>query len=142
MEADTSLSGWRVRRVLDRITGERGRPEAIVVDNGPKFRGRAMESWSEQRGVRLKFIEPGKPVQNAFIESFNGRLRDECLRDAGRGLEMALQHRASAQLAQRSHAERIRGPTGGTSVMASFALEIVNMRTAGTCQGFAMPRPQ
>jgi putative transposase len=79
METDTSLSGWRVRRVLDRITGERGRPEAIVVDNGPEFRGRAMESWSEQRGVRLKFIEPGKPVQNAFIESFNGRLRDECL---------------------------------------------------------------
>jgi putative transposase len=79
METDTSLSGWRVRRVLDRITGERGRPEAIVVDNGPEFRGRAMESWSEQRGVRLNFIEPGKPVQNAFVESFNGRLRDECL---------------------------------------------------------------
>jgi len=78
-ETDTSLSGWRVRRVLDRITGERGRPEVIVVDNGPEFRGRAVESWSEQRGVRLKFIEPGKPVQNAFIESFNGRLRDECL---------------------------------------------------------------
>jgi putative transposase len=79
METDTSLSGWRVRRVLDRITGERGRPEAIVVDNGPEFRGRAMESWSEQYGVRLNFIEPGKPVQNAFVESFNGRLRDECL---------------------------------------------------------------
>jgi len=79
METDTSLSGWRVRRVLDRITGERGRPEAIVVDNGPEFRSRAMESWSEQRGVRLNFIEPGKPVQNAFVESFNGRLRDECL---------------------------------------------------------------
>lgn len=78
-ETDTSLSGWRVRRVLDRLTGERGRPEAIVVDNGPEFRCRAMESWSEQRGVRLKFIEPGKPVQNAFIESFNGRLREECL---------------------------------------------------------------
>src|SRR5205807_6530569 len=103
--------------------------------------------------VRLNFIELGKPVQNAFIESFNGRLARrmferelvfECGRCAtpDRGLEMALQHRASAQLARLSPAERIRGTTGGTSVMASFALEIVNTRTAGTCQGFAMPRPQ
>jgi putative transposase len=49
------------------------------VDNGPEFRGRALTAWSEERGVRLEFIQPGKPVQNAYIESFNGRLRDECL---------------------------------------------------------------
>jgi len=47
--------------------------------NGPEFRGRALAAWSEERGVRLEFIQPGKPVQNAYIESFNGRLRDECL---------------------------------------------------------------
>ena len=79
IEVDTSLGGLRVRRVLDRIAGERGLPEAIVLDNGPEFRGRALAAWSEERGVRLEFIQPGKPVQNAFVESFNGRLRDECL---------------------------------------------------------------
>jgi len=79
IEVDTSLGGLRVCRVLDRIVGERGRPEAIVLDNGPEFRGRALAAWSEERGVRLEFIQPGKPVQNAYAESFNGRLRDECL---------------------------------------------------------------
>jgi putative transposase len=94
-EVDTSIGGARVRRVLEAITGQRGRPESIVMDNGPEFRGRAMASWSEQTGVRLDFIEPGKPVQNAFVESFNSRLRDECLnanwflnvRDARRKIE-------------------------------------------------------
>ena len=79
IEVDTSLGGLRVGRVLDRMAIERGLPEAIVVDNGPEFRGRALAAWSEERGVRLEFIQPGKPVQNAYIESFNGRLRDECL---------------------------------------------------------------
>jgi len=79
IEVDTSLGGLRVRRVLDRIAGERGLPGAIVLDNGPEFRGRALAAWSEERGVRLEFIQPGKPTQNAYIESFNGRLRDECL---------------------------------------------------------------
>ena len=79
IEVDTSLGGLRVRRVLDRIASERGLPEAIVVDNGPEFRGRVLTAWSEERGVRLEFIQPGKPTQNAYIESFNGRLRDECL---------------------------------------------------------------
>ena len=79
IEVDTSLGGLRVRRVLDRIASERGLPEAIVVDNGPEFRGRVLTAWSEERRVRLEFIQPGKPTQNAYIESFNGRLRDECL---------------------------------------------------------------
>jgi putative transposase len=79
IEVDTSLGGLRVRRLLDRIASERGLPEAIVVDNGPEFRGRVLTAWSEERGVRLEFIQPGKPTQNAYIESFNGRLRDECL---------------------------------------------------------------
>ena len=78
-EVDTSLSGLRVVRTLNRIMAERGRPQGIVLDNGPELRGRAMETWSEANRVPLLFIQPGKPVQNAFIESFNGRLRDECL---------------------------------------------------------------
>ena len=79
IEVDTSLGGLRVGRALDRIANERGLPEAIVLDNGPEFRGRALAAWSEERRVRLEFIQPGKPVQNAYAESFNGRLRDECL---------------------------------------------------------------
>ena len=67
------------RRVLEAVLAERAKPEAIVVDNGPEFRGRALAGWSEERRVRLQFIEPGKPSQSCFIESFNGRLREECL---------------------------------------------------------------
>lgn len=79
VEIDTSISGLRVQRVLETVVVERGRPGGIVVDNGPEFRSRVMQAWSEQRHVSLQFIEPGRPMQNAFIESFNGRLRDECL---------------------------------------------------------------
>ncbi len=79
IEVDTSLGGTRVRRVLEAVLAERAKPEAIVVDNGPEFRGRALAGWSEERRVHLQFIEPGKPSQNCFIESFNGRLREECL---------------------------------------------------------------
>lgn len=79
MEVDTSLPGERVTRVLDRAAARYGWPERIVVDNGPEFTGKALDRWAYQRGVELHFIQPGKPVQNAFVESFNGRVRDECL---------------------------------------------------------------
>ena len=57
-------------------------PKAIVCDNGPEFRGEALDQWADRRGVALQFIQPGKPIQNAFAESFNGRLRDECLNES------------------------------------------------------------
>ncbi len=79
LEADTSLSGERVVRVLQRLAHARGLPEAIVTDNGTEFTSKAMLQWSRETEVRLQFIEPGKPAQNGFIESFNGKLRDECL---------------------------------------------------------------
>ena len=81
MEVDTSLPGLRVTRVLDQLAVKRGLPELITVDNGPEFAGMALDAWAYAHGVRLHFIEPGKPVQNAYIESFNGRLRDECLNE-------------------------------------------------------------
>ena len=56
-------------------------PEAVILDNGPEFAGNALDAWACQRGVTLHFIQPGKPVQNAFIESFNGKFRDECLNE-------------------------------------------------------------
>ena len=79
MEVDTSITGQRVSRVLDRLVEERGAPAAIVVDNGSEFTSRALDQWSYRTGIRLDFIEPGKPIQNCFVESFNGRVRDECL---------------------------------------------------------------
>ena len=79
IEVDTSLSGERVTRVLDRAGELHGFPKTIVVDNGPEFTGRALDAWAHARGIELYFIRPGKPVENAFAESFNGRLREECL---------------------------------------------------------------
>jgi putative transposase len=76
---DFSLTGERVARILDQVVAARGRPSAIVCDNGPEFTGRALDDWAHAHGVKLDFIDPGKPVQNAFIESFNGTFRDECL---------------------------------------------------------------
>ena len=80
-EVDTSLPGARVIRVLERLGELRGLPEVLVTDNGPEFAGQALDAWAYPRGVRLHFIDPGKPVQNAFIESFNGKMRDECLNE-------------------------------------------------------------
>jgi putative transposase len=79
IEVDTSLSGERVARVLDRLATTRGLPACIVCDNGSEFTSQALDAWAHQHRVLLHFIEPGKPVQNCFAESFNGRLRDECL---------------------------------------------------------------
>jgi len=82
IEVDTSLSGVRVARVLDRVIGEHGRrPREIVLDNGPELTSRALDQWAYERGVHLQFIDPGKPQQNGFIESFNGHFRDECLNE-------------------------------------------------------------
>lgn len=78
-EADTSLPATRVIQVLEELAIERGLPKRIVLDNGPEFRSQALDEWAYRRGVQLDFIEPGKPVQNAFVESFNGKMRDECL---------------------------------------------------------------
>lgn len=77
VEVDTSLSGVRVARVLDRAVLEHGLPETIVSDNGPEFISKALDRWAYDRGVKLHFIEPGKPTQNAYVESFNGRFREE-----------------------------------------------------------------
>lgn len=79
IEVDTSLSGERVVRVLNHLVEQRGKPEIIKTDNGSEFTGQALDRWAYQTGVKQHFIQPGKPVQNAHMESFNGRLRDECL---------------------------------------------------------------
>ena len=74
-----SIPATGVIEVVERLKQSRGLPEVIITDNGSEFRSRAFDSWAYARGVKLDFIQPGKPVQNGFIESFNGTLRNECL---------------------------------------------------------------
>jgi putative transposase len=81
IEVDRSLPGLRVARVLDRLQATIGLPHCIVVDNGPEFAGRTLDAWAYARGVTLRFIRPGKPIENAYVESFNGKFRDECLNE-------------------------------------------------------------
>ena len=79
LEADTSLGTRRVTRVPDRLIAERGTPLSVRSDNGPEFTSRRMLSWAEERKISLVHIQPGRPMQNGHVESFHGRLRDECL---------------------------------------------------------------
>ena len=78
---DTSLSGVRVARELDALIARRGRPKSCVSDNGTELTSKAILNWTDTRGVDWHYIAPGKPQQNAFVESFIGRLRDECLNE-------------------------------------------------------------
>jgi putative transposase len=79
LEADFSLGSGRVTRALEAVIAERGRPENVRSDNGPEFTSRRMIGWAEDWKVGLMHIQPGKPMQNGHVESFHGRLRDECL---------------------------------------------------------------
>jgi putative transposase len=81
IEVDTSINGVRVVRALNEIAVKDGLPEIIMIDNGPEFIGKALDAWAYQRGIKLHYINPGKPVENAYIESFNGKFRDECLNE-------------------------------------------------------------
>ena len=81
IEVERAISGQMLTRVLDRLALSRGLPRVIRTDNGKEFCGKAMVEWAHGRGVDLRLIEPGKPNQNAYVESFNGRLRDECLNE-------------------------------------------------------------
>ena len=81
IEVERAISGVGVTRVLERLALSRGLPKVIRTDNGKEFCGKAMLAWAHERGLQLRLIEPGKPNQNAYIESFNGRLRDECLNE-------------------------------------------------------------
>jgi putative transposase len=79
LEADFSLSGQRVIDAFERLGTAHSLPRAITVDNGTEFTSKALDEWAYRRGIQLDFIRPGKPTENGMIESFNGRLRDECL---------------------------------------------------------------
>ena len=81
IEVDSSLPGTKVVEVLEGLAEIRGLPEVITVDNGPEFAGKTLDEWAYRQGIKLNFIRPGKPVENAYVESFIGKLRDECLNE-------------------------------------------------------------
>ena len=81
IEVDTSITGTRVKAVLNRLADTRGLPRSITVDHGPEFEGQVLDIWAYTAHVHLSFIRPGKPNENAYIESFNGKFRDECLNE-------------------------------------------------------------
>jgi putative transposase len=103
--ADTSISGLRVGRELDAIIAKRGKPQTIVSDNGTELTSMAILRWSQETGVNWHYIAPGKPQQNAFIESFNGRLRDELLNET---LFTSLNHARDALAAWRDDYNTVR----------------------------------
>jgi putative transposase len=125
LETDTSMGSSRVVRVLERLIAERGAPRRIRTDNGPEFTSRAYLAWSLERRIELVHIRPGKPIENALVESFNGRLREECLNmswfrnlfDARRQIE-----------AWRDHYNRVRPHS---SLDYRTPLEFAALRAAG-----------
>lgn len=131
LEVDTSLPGARVVRVLDHLADERGRPGQLVLDNGPELISRVLEEWAHEPAVALHFIDPGKPIQNAYCESCHGRLRDECLNehwflglgDARRIVEAWRQddhrHRPHSALGYRTPEEFARGAGTAASPLPS-----------------------
>lgn len=149
LEVDYSMNGVKVAAALTRAATERGGfPESITCDNGSEFSGRVMEAWAMDHEVKLCFIRPGRPVENGFVESFNGRLRDECLNvawftsidDARRRLDLwrtdynerrphsALDDRTPAEFAQLHGGPRLR-----------LALSIGNQATTKPGKGSASP---
>ena len=81
IEAYFSLTGKKVARALEHLSKQRPMPQVIRVDNGSEFAGKDLDAWAYWKKIKLDFIRPGKPTENAYIESFNGRLREECLND-------------------------------------------------------------
>ena len=156
--ADTSLSGARVARELDIVVARRGKPLSLVSDNGTELTSTAILKWSQETGADWHYIAPGKPTQNAFIESFNGRLRDELLNEV---LFTSLAH-ARAELAawltdyntQRPHSQigwltpaefavastrSMQRPSGAALVEGSAPMAVAPTAQRGSTQGETLP---
>ena len=141
IEADTSLPGARVARVLDQLVELRGRPTQVLTDNGPEFAGLTLDRWAHRHQVHQRFIDPGKPSQNGHIESFNGKLRDECLNEHefrdlthARALLEAFQHDYNHQRphsslnnltpAEYAASKNRASPLGGSSLLPPLPLDL------------------
>ena len=117
--ADTSLSGTRVARELDAIIAVRGRPDTIISDNGTELTSMVILKWCEETRVEWHYIAPGKPMQNGFVESFNGRLRDECLNETL--FSTLIEARAAIQLWKEDYNQRRPHSALGNLTPAEFA---------------------
>jgi putative transposase len=131
IEVDTSITGQRVVAVLALLVAMRGKPQSIRIDNGPEFISKALDAWAFEHGIALHFIRPAKPAENGHIESFNGRLRDECLKSElvcrpcrregeDRALAKGLQRGQAAQLAGLPDADGVHQSTAGSCVKAGL----------------------
>jgi putative transposase len=134
--ADTSLSGARVVRELERCIRLYGRPETIVSDNGTELTSRVILEWQNQTGIAWHYIAPGKPQQNGFVESFNGRLRDECLNEEVFD-SLAHARRVLARWRHDYNHHRPHSSLGGLTPAARRSLE----RVGGSAPG-ALATPQ
>jgi putative transposase len=138
--ADTSLSGARVARELDLVIAERGRPAMIVSDNGTELTSRAILSWSQERGIAWHYIMPGKPTQNAFVESFNGKLRDELLNET---IFLSLDHARQVLTGWKNDYNLVRPHSAiGYAVPVEYAkLRHPGKQRDGALELFGAPRP-
>jgi putative transposase len=130
-----TIGGDHLTRILDGICSRRGKPAVIRSDNGPEFTGRAMLTWAHRHGIALRLIEPGKPNQNAYVESFNGRFRDECLNEHW---FMSLAHaRAVIETWRREYnEERPKESLGGlTPTHFTFLVVIPTASASNACCG-------
>lgn len=149
LEAERSMSGAKVAEALQRvIEGEGTAPESITCDNGSEFAGRVLEAWAIEHGIQLVFIRPGRPVENGFIESFNGRLRDEFLNvewlaslAEARSKLAAWRHHYNHQRPHSALADRTPAAVAGLYRAESrrFALSLGNRALGVPRQGFASP---
>lgn len=142
LEADTSLPGLRVARELDAVITVRGRPGSVVSDNGTELTSMAILTWTQERRVEWHYIAPGKPQQNAFVESFIGRLRDECLNET---LFSSLAHARAVLAAWKRDYNTVRPHSAiGNQAPAIYAkLSAPAMQRAGALElcGGSAPRP-
>jgi putative transposase len=125
IEVDTSLPGERVVRVLDQLITWYGVPKQLTIDNGPEFAGQLLDTWAYAHEVTLDFIEPGKPTQNGYLESFNGKFRDECLNMHGLrqfGTRQSAHPDLEGGVPPRATAERLTAP--GSSGLRSSTSNI------------------
>jgi putative transposase len=138
--ADTSLSGARVARELDLVIKARGKPATIVSDNGPEFTSSAILAWSHQSGIDWHYIAPGKPTQNAFSESFNGKLRDELLNET---VFVSLNHARHELAIWKDDYNRVR-PHSAIGNITPFEYALLNgpgSNGPGRCAFAGAPRP-
>src|SRR3979490_1346278 len=137
---DTSLSGLRVARELNTLMASRGRPAMCVSDNGTELTGMAILRWSQETSVDWHYIAPGKPQQNAFIESFNGRLRDELLNET---LFMSLSHVREALAIWREDYNTVRPHSAlgnlPPAIYAKLSANKATGRGAALCRGLRAP---